>query len=92
MKKAILLRECFMGGPGLSGYAYAADVYCPGCARGIVKAFTPEQCAAVGDVDDPAFQDSEMVPQPIFFGESDCAQHCADCGEYLYGPADSSES
>lgn len=29
--------------------------------------------------------DSDTVPQPIFFGESDCPQHCGDCDEYLYG-------
>jgi len=28
---------------------------------------------------------SEFLPQPIFFGESDVAEHCAKCGEYLYG-------
>ena len=30
--------------------------------------------------------DTDHVPQPIFFGEADTAQHCADCGEYMYGP------
>jgi len=36
-------------------------------------------------VDWTTFCDSEEVPQPIFFGESDSAEHCGECGEHLYG-------
>ena len=71
-------KDALMGGPGLDGYAYQADVYCVDCGRDIIRK-GPEL------IDELAFQDSEETPQPIFFGESDSAQHCAECGEYLYG-------
>lgn len=81
------LRDALMGGPGLDGYAYQADVYCIGDGRAIIRrifAQTPE-------VDGLTFRDSEEIPQPIFFGESDCAEHCAECGGYLYGEQEDGE-
>ena len=74
-------RDATLGGPGLDGYAYQADVYCVECSHDIIEGLD-------WPCDELTFQDSESVPQPIFFGESDIAQHCADCGEYLYGPQD----
>ena len=71
-------KDAMLGGPGLDGYTYQADVYCVDCGRDIILK-GPEE------IEEFAFQDSEETPQPIFFGESDCAQHCADCGTYLYG-------
>lgn len=71
-------RDAMMGGPGLNGYAYRADVYCVPCGRGIIEAGPDEISGA-------DFLDSEVTPQPIFFGESDTAQHCGSCGAYLYG-------
>ena len=69
--------DVFQGGPGLSGYAYRADVYCPDCIRDVFK--------DKGPFTEMEFKDSEHVPQPIFFGEHEVAQHCAKCGKYLYG-------
>jgi ribosomal protein S27E len=71
--------DVFKGGPGLDGYAYLAAVYCVDCARRLVFD-TPNWRWNESD-----FSDSDIVPQPIFFGESDTAQHCEVCGEFLYG-------
>jgi hypothetical protein len=83
------LKDALMGGPGLDGYAYNADVYCVPCGRDIIRAVFREHAEANAGseiLSDLEFGDSETCPQPIFFGESpDCAQHCGDCGEYLYG-------
>lgn len=85
------LADAVKAGPGLDGYAYNADVYCVPCARKIC-----EDLAEEGKLADPGtleFSDSECQPQPIFFGESpDCAQHCGECGEYLYGEDSEEES
>ena len=80
MDRTYTKRDMLKGGPGLDGYAYCADVYCPACAHAIIEAL-PDRALAWID-----FCDSDQVPQPIFYGESDCAQHCGECGEYLYGP------
>jgi hypothetical protein len=72
-----------LGGPGLDGYAYQATVYCEECAEEIIRRVFAERGGRMDGLD---FQDSEKLPQPIFFGESGCAEHCDDCGEYLYGP------
>lgn len=74
------LEELLLGGPGLDGYAYNADVYCVECGRNIIR-----RCYPLVKDDEDAQRDTESMPQPIFFGESDYRQHCADCGEYLYG-------
>ena len=76
--------EAFKGGPGLDGYAYRASIYCENCIQEIWK---PEK----DEYEWWEFQDSERVPQPIFFGESDYPQHCEECGEYLYGGNESEE-
>jgi ribosomal protein S27E len=75
-----------MGGPGLDGYAYHASVYCVDCGREIVEDIAADVAPKLSGTDDPLFSDSETLPQPIFFGESDTAQHCDKCGAYLYGP------
>ena len=72
-------RDMLLGGPGLDGYAYRADAYCVSCGQAIIEAGQEEVPA-------PFDRDSDTTPQPIFFGESDCTQHCSECGEYLYGP------
>lgn len=71
-------QEMKLGGPGLDGFAYQADVYCVPCAHAIIDA-GPDAVLPPFDCD------SDTTPQPIFFGESEVAQHCAACGEYLYG-------
>jgi len=83
-KQATELRAAILGGPGLDGYAYNADTYCVPCGRAICEALAEDgELAQPGS---PEFSDSERQPQPIFFGESpDNAQHCAECGHYLYG-------
>jgi len=79
-------REMLLGGPGLDGYAYQADTYCIEHGQAIIRALPRER------YDELDANDSETVPQPIFFGESDSAQHCAECGEYLYGPQEEVQS
>lgn len=81
MKRTLL--ECLMGGPGHDGYSYMGDVYCVSCGHDIIRAVfdTAER-----------HDDSEDMPQPIFFGESpDGALYCAECLTHLYG-TDSEES
>lgn len=75
------LQDALLGGPGLDGYAYQAAIYCAECARPIIEATVPPEGLPY-----PEAQDSETTPQPVFFGEADTAQHCDQCGEYLYGP------
>ena len=83
--KTLSLREALLGGPGLDGYAYSADTYCVSCGQ----AATETVYATHPDgIPYPEAQDSETVPQPIFFGEADRAVHCAECNEYLYGSDD----
>lgn len=72
------LSDCLLGGPGHDGYAYNAAVYCVECGADIIRELYPT-------VDPVLMEDSEHFPQPIFFGESDCAEHCDQCSEYLYG-------
>ena len=83
------LADCLKGGPGLDGYAFRADVYCEDCGEKMAR----EVFKGGRRVDWTTFCDSEEVPQPIFFGESDSAEHCGECGEHLYGedPEEDSE-
>jgi len=74
--------DVFKGGPGLCAYAFRAALYCPACARGLD--FGP------GPFDWLTFCDSESVPSPVFFGESDAAEFCDTCSGFLYG-ADGAE-
>ena len=73
------------GGPGLDGYVYNADVYCIDCGREIIHSIYDGCPRGMTGIEFPEAGDSETVPQPIFFGESDTEQHCAECGTYLYG-------
>jgi hypothetical protein len=79
-------REMLLGGPGLDGYAFCADVYCVDCGQDLIRKLPRE------DYDELDANDSDTVPCPVFFGESDTAQHCANCGEYLYGPQAEAQS
>ena len=82
------LKDALMGGPGLDGYAYNADIYCVDCGREIVReVFDGKDC--IGEVE---FFDSEKMPQPIFFGESECEEHCGNCGVYMYGEGRENET
>ena len=85
MDRQEFIDEYGKGGPGLDGYAFRADVYCIDCGEKIIEEIADEIAPKLTGTDDPMFSDSETCPQPIFFGESDYAQHCGDCGEYLYG-------
>jgi len=81
-----LIKEQFifnasLGGPGLDGYAYNADTYCIECGKQIIV----DLVTAWEKLPDEIPVDTDEFPQPIFFGESDIEQYCADCGEYLYG-------
>lgn len=75
-------RDMLLSGPGLDGYAYLAAVYCVPCGHALIEALPRDHYS------DAEAHDSECVPVPIFFGEADSAQHCDDCGEYLYGGTD----
>jgi ribosomal protein S27E len=88
MAETYTLKDALMGGPGLDGYAYQADVYCAACGEKVARKIF-DACPAM---DWGRFCDSEQVPQPIFFGEADSEQHCADCGEYLYGTDEAEEA
>jgi hypothetical protein len=83
------LDRLLLGGPGHDGYAYNSDVLCVDCGKDAIR-----ELFANGEYKDGDNGDSDVHPQPIFFGESpDCEQHCANCGEYLYGgPEESEES
>jgi hypothetical protein len=69
--------EMLLSGPGLDGYAYRAALYCIACGQRMIWG-GPDTCADASN--------SEATPQPVFFGESDSAEHCDCCGKYLYGP------
>ena len=81
----LTLHDALLGGPGLDGYAYQADVYCVPCGQDITVTVFKDHPDGISF---PEAQDSEVVPQPIFFGEADTAHHCAECQEYLYGEED----
>jgi hypothetical protein len=74
------LKAFLLGGPGHDGYAYNADVYCIDCGQAIIELIYVE------DFDKLESRDTNDSPQPIFFSESDQAEHCANCQEYMYGP------
>lgn len=85
--REVAWREATLGGPGLDGYAYRAALYCTTCAREIMRAllenypdYTLMQLVRDGN--------SDEFPVPVFFGESDHAEHCDKCGMYLYGRDD----
>jgi hypothetical protein len=81
--------ECALdGGPGLDGYAYNADIYCVPCGQALIEAVFKVK----PEMDELEFNDSAECPQPIFFGESDYAEHCGGCGAYLYGEQEESEA
>jgi len=72
--------------PGLRAFAFQADLYCLDCILNMANRGVFDKGAAqVDDQADPYWEDSELLPQPCFFPESDHAEHCASCGEYLYG-------
>lgn len=84
MKTTELIRQATLGGPGLDGYSYRADVYCVECGEKIIGETADKVAPQLENTDNPLFSDSETLPQPIFFGEADCEQHCGSCGEFLY--------
>ena len=69
----------------VDGYAYRAETYCRECGEKIYRRIAAVVAPKLAGTGDPLFSDSETCPQPIFFGESDYACHCGDCGEYMYG-------
>lgn len=80
-EKVYRLRDAMLGGPGLDGYAYQADVYCKNCGGEVIREVFHKR----PEVDWMTFCDSEEVPQPIFFGEHEEDQHCANCDKRMYG-------
>ena len=84
MTKENLINEATLGGPGLDGYSYRADIYCVDCGEDIIDKIADKVAPQLEDTNNPLFSDSETLPQPIFFGEADCEQHCGSCGEFLY--------
>ena len=89
-ERTYTLDDALMGGPGLDGYAYNAAIYCEDCGKAIaVQVFGARGGKPMSWTE---FTDSENLPQPVFFGESDCAQHCDDCGDYCYGPEEENDT
>jgi len=80
-----LVYQATLGGPGLDGYAYNADTYCIDCGLAITRDILYSGESGIKSTSDTAFRDSEVIPCPIFFGESDRAVYCSHCGEYMYG-------
>jgi len=75
------LDELLLSGPGHDGYAYNADTYCVACGQDIITDLYDD-----GQYKDEDSGDTNIHPQPIFFGESpDYEQSCSECGIYLYG-------
>jgi ssDNA-binding Zn-finger/Zn-ribbon topoisomerase 1 len=77
-KEAATKSELLRGGLGLDGYIYRGKLYCIPCGSEII-AQGPDV------VPDEDAYDSDVTPQPIFFGEHELPQHCSQCGAYLYG-------
>lgn len=86
MRPNELVRLATLGGPGLCGYAYNADLYCEDCAWHIIRDLAADLAAQLDTDDLPT--DTDTLPQPIFFGEHDLPQYCEGCGDYLYGGTD----
>lgn len=89
MSDAMVLQDALAKGPGLDGYAFRADVLCVECGEDAVRRVFADRNGE--PIPYPDCQNSETLPQPIFFGESDTAQHCGTCAEHLYGPAEEPE-
>jgi hypothetical protein len=71
------LKDALMGGPGLTGYAYQAATYCIECGRDMINELAKANPKGWGE---PEFQDSEILPQPMFFeGDGDCCDRCESC-------------
>lgn len=86
MTDKLTLNDALLGGPGLDSYHYNAAIYCVDCGQNITRKVFEEYPDGITY---PEAQDSDVVPQPNFFSESeDCPQHCDECGEYLYGGKD----
>jgi len=94
MTRSEVLRDIDMASrsPGFDGFAFQADVWCLDCIIEMANHGDFDQSAAkVANQDNPIWQDSEILPQPIFFGESDHKQCCNSCAESLYGPDEEDE-
>ena len=89
MTEQYKLEDLLMGGPGLDGYTYNADVYCVECGKDICcELWERRERKPINWMD---FCDSEQWPSPIFFGESpEFEQYCGDCGTYMYGESEES--
>ena len=74
--------QATIGGPGLDGYAFQADVYCVEHGRELIREVLKANPSLTPD--DLEWRDTDTLPQPIFFGESDTAQHCTVCHTHLY--------
>lgn len=72
-------KDLLLGGPRLDSYAYRAAVYCIACGEDIIRMNPADTFDAL------TVGDSESIPVPIFFGESEHAQHCDKCGVQCYG-------
>jgi hypothetical protein len=89
---ADFMEQWCLGGPGHDGYAFDADVFCVPCGKAIMRKIAAETPENVPDPSVDPHPDTDDWPAPIFFGESDCTQHCARCGDYLYGPEQDGEA
>ena len=87
MVEQYVLKDAIMGGPGLRGYAYRADVLCVACSHNTIKTLWSQRMFSSAPYWELSeFQDSNVLPQPMFFPESGTKEHCGVCDRYLYGP------
>ena len=76
--------------PGLDAYLYQSEVYCPACGQDVIDELVDRHLILPPPpgTDSSWTTDSEHVPQPLFFTETD--ESCARCGEEIgksSGPA-----
>jgi hypothetical protein len=72
--------------PGFRAYAFHAAIWCADCIRTMAEnGELDATLAKLTGEPEYMYLDTETLPQPAFFPESNCAEHCDGCGEYLYG-------
>lgn len=74
--------DCFLHHPGLAGYAYKAQAYCPECARDLDF--------GEGPWNHFQFRDSDVVPQPFTASSLEEPTFCSSCRTRLDGDAEDS--
>ena len=78
------LENLKMGGPGLDGYIFRSDLYCPKCGQDIIDKLVYDGEIGPPDPNEDAswVQDSDIVPQPVFHLEPG-TETCSYCNKEL---------